>query len=71
MASARYTRNINPEDILPDEQRILTKKEKLENFWYYHKWHLILGTAAIITFIAIIVSIITTVTPDFEVAIIT
>ena len=29
MASARYTLNIKPEDLKPDEPRQLTRKEKL------------------------------------------
>ena len=44
MASARYTLNIKPEDLKPDEPRQLTRKEKAANWWYYHRLHV--GIAA-------------------------
>ena len=30
-------------DVKPDEERELTPKEKRQNWWYYHKWHVVIG----------------------------
>lgn len=44
MASPRYTLNIKPEDLQPEQPKHeMTGKEKRENFWFYHKWHVIVG----------------------------
>lgn len=67
MASPRYTRNINPEDLKPDAPVILTKQQKLQNFWYYHKWHLLLGVLGVILVICVIVSIASVVSPDYQI----
>ncbi len=42
MASARYTLNIDPNDLRPEKPRELTPGEKLANWWHYH-WKLLLG----------------------------
>lgn len=31
-----------------EQKRELTPKEKCQNWWYYHKWHAILGIAAVL-----------------------
>lgn len=47
MASPRYTLNIKPEDLQPEQPKHeMTGKEKRENFWFYHKWHVIVGIVA-------------------------
>ena len=47
MASPRYTLNIKPEDLQPEQPKHeMTGKEKRENFWFYHKWHVIVGNVA-------------------------
>ena len=51
MASARYTLNIKPEDLKPDEPRQLTRKEKLANWWYYHRLHVGIGAAVLVILI--------------------
>ncbi len=33
-------------DVKPDEVRTLTKKEKWRNWWYYHKWHVVVAVLA-------------------------
>lgn len=43
MPSARYTLNIKPEDLLPDEPLPQTRAQKVENWLHYHKWWLIGG----------------------------
>ena len=30
-------------DVKPDEPLVLTKEEKIKNWWYYHKWHVAAG----------------------------
>ena len=47
MASARYTLNIKPEDLKPDEPRQLTRKEKAANWWYYHRLHVGIAAAVL------------------------
>lgn len=48
MPSARYTRNIKPEDILPDEPKQLSKKERRANWWHYNKKWVLLGVLAVV-----------------------
>ena len=47
MASARYTLNITPEDLKPEEEPVLTPQEKRSNWLHYHKWWLI-GAACLL-----------------------
>jgi hypothetical protein len=57
-------------DVQPDAPVQLTKKEKLQNWWHYHKWHLVIG----IVLLAIAVDVgkdalgIGKVTPDYQIA---
>lgn len=30
-------------DVQPDAPLVLTREQKLRNWWHYHKWHLVLG----------------------------
>ena len=41
MASEYYKQKFK--DVQPDEKREYTKKEKAANWWYYHKWHVVMG----------------------------
>ena len=49
MASARYTLNIDPEDLKPDEPIEYTKKQKMANWWHYN-WKIV---AVIVVLVAI------------------
>jgi len=71
MASPRYTLNIKPEDLQPDVPRELTPKEKRENFWFYHKWHILGGLAAALLVGSIIWEIATQVKPDYTIGLLT
>ena len=54
MASYRYTRNITPQDERPPEPPAPPKgRKKWENFWFYHKWHILaaLGVALLAVFL--------------------
>lgn len=48
----------------PEEKRELTRKEKWDNWWDYHKWHVVLGTAAVLFVGNLIWSWITKVEPE-------
>ena len=32
-------------DVKPEEKREMTKEEKIQNWWYYHKWHVVIAVA--------------------------
>lgn len=71
MASARYTLLIKPEDIQPDAPpRELTPQEKRENFWFYYKWHVIVGVAVFVLAFSLIWEVVTQVKPDYTIGII-
>ena len=53
MASARYTLNITPDP--PEEPpHEMTAKEKRENFWFYYKWHVIVGIFVVILLVMLV-----------------
>ena len=71
MASARYTLLIKPEDIQPDAPPPeLTPQEKRENFWFYHKWHVIGGAFAFALVFMLFWDIVTQVKPDYTIGLI-
>lgn len=71
MASARYTLNIKKEDLQPEEEVVLTEKEKRANWLHYHKWMLI-GLAALAVGVGLFIyDLVTRVVPDYTVAIVT
>lgn len=47
MASARYTLNIDPEDLKPDEPVEYTRKQKAANWWHYN-WKIVAVIAAVV-----------------------
>ena len=71
MASARYTLNIKPKDLKPDEPRQLTKKEKLANWWYYHRLHVAVAAAALAVAVWIAVDLLGRTFPDYQLALVT
>ena len=71
MARERYLVNAGDETINRDEIVLKTKKEKRQNFWYYHKWHFIIGLIVAILLFSFIRSIVTQVDPDYEIAFMT
>lgn len=70
MASARYLLNIQPE---PPEQppEKMTRKKKLENFWFYYKWHLIIGAVVLVLVGSFVYEMASQVDPDYQIAIVT
>ena len=71
MASARYTLNIKPEDLKPDEPRQLTRKEKLANWWYYHRLHAGIGAAVLAILIWLAADMLNRTLPDYQIALVT
>ena len=67
MASARYTLNIKPEDLKPDEPRQLTRKEKLANWWYYHRLHVGIGAAVLVILIWLAADMLNRTLPDYQI----
>ena len=71
MASARYTLNIKPEDLKPDEPRQLTRKEKLANWWYYRRLHVGIGAAVLAILIWLAADMLNRTLPDYQIALVT
>ncbi|MDO5601704.1 MAG: hypothetical protein Q4G07_02940 [Oscillospiraceae bacterium] len=67
MASPRYTRNIRPEDLQTPSSAPPDGKKKWENFWYYHKWHVLLGAVGLIVAVMLIYSFCSIVKPDYQI----
>lgn len=67
MASARYTWQIDPDDLKPDAPKELTKQEKAKNFWYYHKWHFLIGGVALALVGMFVWEIVSKVEPDYTI----
>ena len=49
----------------------MTGKEKRENFWFYHKWHVIVGIVAALMVFSFVWEIATQVHPDYTIGILT
>ena len=72
MASARYTRNIKPEDLQPDKPaEPMTPKQKRENFWFYYKWYVLGGILIVVLLGFFIHDMSKRQLPDLEVSIVT
>ncbi len=55
-------------DVKPDEKVELTEKQRRRNWWYYHKWHVVLGITAAIIAVDLIWTSVTQVRPDYQIA---
>ena len=71
MASARYTLNIKPEDLEPEKPRQLTRKEKLANWWWYHRLHLAIGAAVLAVLAWLAADMLGRTLPDYQIALVT
>lgn len=70
MASARYTLNIDPKDLIPEKPRELTPREKAANWWHYH-WKLLLGLGVGLGLAIMgIVEVVTQEKPDYQIGIV-
>lgn len=70
MASARYTLNIDPEDLKPDEPIEYTKKQKAANWWHYN-WKIVVAIAVAVSVVGYYAwKALTAVHPDQQIALI-
>lgn len=70
MASARYTLNIAPEDLKPDEPIEYTKKQKAANWWHYN-WKIVVAIAVAVSVVGYYAwKALTAVHPDQQIALI-
>lgn len=60
----------DPEAEKRAERAVKTPKGKWNNFWYYHKWHVVIGIAVAAVVIGTVVSSMKTVQPDYTVGLI-
>ncbi len=71
MASPRYTLNIEKEDLVPEEEITLTRKEAVSNWFHYHKLHVALAVFLAALAIWLIHDVRTRILPDYQFALIT
>lgn len=70
MASARYTLNIDQEDLKPDAPVEYTREQKIANWWHYH-WKLLAAvTVAALVAVYFIYDAVRQVRPDYQVALV-
>ena len=55
-------------DVRPDTPVELTKKQRRRNWWHYHKWHVGIGTVALLIAGNLVWHAVTQVHPDYQVA---
>lgn len=70
MASARYTLNIKP-DAPEEPPKPMTRRQKWDNFWFYHKWHVIIGVAVALMVGLLVKDVVTKVEPDYTIGVLT
>lgn len=71
MAREGYLVNAGEETIHGQEVKPLTEKEKRKNWWYYNKVKVIVGVVAVLLVGSMIYSVVTKVTPDYSIALMT
>ena len=57
-------------DVKPEEKRQLTGKERWQNWWHYHKWHVVIGVVLLVIVLDIGKDVlgIGKVQPDYQIA---
>lgn len=73
MARERYLVGVSEEELRPDPpvQPPQTPKGKWQNFWFYHKWHVIIGAAILLVTGILIGQAVSRPNPDYRLAIAT
>lgn len=74
MAREGLLRNAGEETIHPavqEERTPKTPKQKWDNFWYYHKWHVIVGSIVLALGLFLLYDMTHVVQPDYQVAVLT
>lgn len=71
MASYRYERDINPDELIPNAPRQYTRRERWNNWWDYNlKWVLVFGLIAAFFAYSFIGQYFFTTHPDYNVAVV-
>ncbi len=71
MASARYTLDIKPEDLVQEKPRELTRGEKIANWWHY-RWKMVLVALLVLLLAGMFVKeVVFRVDPDYHIGIVT
>lgn len=70
MASYRYERDINPEDLVTEKPRELTPAEKRANWWHYHWYYVVLVVVAVLGIGYFVWEQATEVEPDYTVSVV-
>lgn len=72
MASYLYTRNIDPKDSQPPQEpkQPMSRKEKWSNFWFYHKWHILITAVALVIVASFVHDLTSQVQPDYTIGVI-
>ncbi len=55
-------------DVRPDKPVELTKKQRRQNWWHYHKWYVALGAVVVLIVASLVWHAVTQVHPDYQVA---
>lgn len=57
-------------DVQPDKPLVLTQKQKRQNWWHYHKWHVIIGAVLLIAALSILLPAlgVGVTKPDYQIA---
>lgn len=55
-------------DVQPEKPLELTKKQRRQNWWHYHKWYVLIGVAVVLIGADWGWNILTRVTPDYQIA---
>lgn len=55
-------------DVQPEKPVELTKKQRRQNWWHYHKWHVLIGAAVVLIGLDWAWNVLTRVTPDYQIA---
>ena len=55
-------------DVQPEKTVELTKEQRRQNWWHYHKWHVLIGAAVVLSGLDWVWNALTRVTPDYQIA---
>lgn len=55
-------------DVQPDVPAELTKKQRRQNWWHYHKWYVLIGAAVLCIAGSLVWHAVTQVYPDYQIA---
>ena len=55
-------------DVKPEVKRELTPAEKRKNWWYYYKWHVVIGAGLLAIFGSIVWNALHQIKPDYQIA---